>query len=167
MLRSENARLNGWVYIDIRGRDIGSFVTEAKAEVGKQLVLPAGYALTWSGQYEYMERAKARLAYVVPLTVAIIVLLLYLAFRRFQEVLLILKEALRHKQLPSVPVFIDGMVRAVCGVYARHERYVSRALERELRVAGNPFFTQGMQPVRSPEDRRAVLQAGACVIVSS
>ncbi|MBL0440805.1 efflux RND transporter permease subunit [Aeromonas veronii] len=90
MLRSENARLNGWVYIDIRGRDIGSFVDEAKAEVGKQLMLPAGYALTWSGQYEYMERAKARLAYVVPLTVAIIVLLLYLAFRRVQEVLLIL-----------------------------------------------------------------------------
>ncbi|WP_323949973.1 efflux RND transporter permease subunit [Aeromonas caviae] len=90
MLRSENARLNGWVYVDIRGRDIGSFVAEAKAEVDKHLVLPAGYALTWSGQYEYMERAKARLAYVVPLTIAIIVLLLYLAFRRFQEVLLIL-----------------------------------------------------------------------------
>ncbi|HDN9020635.1 TPA: efflux RND transporter permease subunit [Aeromonas salmonicida] len=90
MLRSENARLNGWVYVDIRDRDIGSFVAQAKAEVSKQLVLPAGYALTWSGQYEYMERAKARLAYVVPLTVAIIVLLLYLAFRRFQEVLLIL-----------------------------------------------------------------------------
>lgn len=90
MLRSENARLNGWVYVDIRGRDIGSFVDEAKAEVAKQLVRPAGYALTWSGQYEYMERAKARLTYVVPLTVAIIVLLLYLAFRRFQEVLLIL-----------------------------------------------------------------------------
>ncbi|WP_429181046.1 efflux RND transporter permease subunit [Aeromonas salmonicida] len=90
MLRSENARLNGWVYVDIRDRDIGSFVAEAKAEVAKQLVLPAGYALTWSGQYEYMERAKARLAYVVPLTVAIIVLLLYLAFRRMQEVLLIL-----------------------------------------------------------------------------
>ena len=90
MLRSENARLNGLVYVDIRDRDIGSFVEEAKAEVGKQLVLPAGYALTWSGQFEYMERAKARLAYVVPLTLAIIVLLLYLAFRRFQEVLLIL-----------------------------------------------------------------------------
>lgn len=90
MLRSENARLNGWVYVDIRGRDIGSFVDEAKAQVDKQLVLPAGYALTWSGQFEYMERAKARLAYVVPLTVAIIVLLLYLAFRRVQEVLLIL-----------------------------------------------------------------------------
>ncbi|WP_219592475.1 efflux RND transporter permease subunit [Aeromonas salmonicida] len=90
MLRSENARLNGWVYVDIRDRDIGTFVEEARAEVEQQLVLPAGYALTWSGQYEYMERAKARLAYVVPLTIAIIVLLLYLAFRRMQEVLLIL-----------------------------------------------------------------------------
>ena len=90
MLRSENSRLNGWIYVDIRGRDIGSFVADAKAQVEKQLVLPAGYALNWSGQYEYMERAKARLAYVVPLTFAIIVLLLYLAFRRFQEVLLIL-----------------------------------------------------------------------------
>ena len=90
MLRSENARLNGLVYVDIRDRDIGSFVAQAKAEVAKQLVLPPGYALSWSGQFEYMERAKARLAYVVPLTVAIIVLLLYLAFRRVQEVLLIL-----------------------------------------------------------------------------
>lgn len=90
MLRSENARLNGWVYVDISNRDIGSFVADAKQMVGEQLVLPAGYSITWSGQYEYMERAKARLAYVVPLTVAIIVLLLYLAFRRVQEVLLIL-----------------------------------------------------------------------------
>ena len=90
MLRSENARLNGWVYVDISNRDIGSFVADAKKMVGEQLVLPAGYSITLSGQYEYMERAKARLAYVVPLTVAIIVLLLYLAFRRVQEVLLIL-----------------------------------------------------------------------------
>ena len=90
MLRSENARLNGWVYVDISNRDIGSFVADAKKMVGEQLVLPAGYSITWSGQYEYMERAKARLTYVVPLTVAIIVLLLYLAFRRVQEVLLIL-----------------------------------------------------------------------------
>ena len=90
MLRSENARLNGWVYVDISNRDIGSFVADAKKMVGEQLVFPAGYSITWSGQYEYMERAKARLTYVVPLTVAIIVLLLYLAFRRVQEVLLIL-----------------------------------------------------------------------------
>lgn len=61
MLRSENARLNGWVYVDISNRDIGSFVADAKKMVGEQLVLPAGYSITWSGQYEYMERAKARL----------------------------------------------------------------------------------------------------------
>ena len=104
MLRSENARLNGWVYVDIRGRDIGSFVAEAKAEVDKQLVLPPGYALTWSGQYEYMERAMERLTYVVPLTLAIIVLLLYLAFHRFQEVLLI---------LTTLPLAVVGGIWAV------------------------------------------------------
>ncbi|MGL5949281.1 MAG: efflux RND transporter permease subunit [Aeromonas sp.] len=90
MLRSENARLGGWVFVDIRDRDIGSFVADAKTAVAKELVLPAGYALIWSGQYEYMERAKAKLTYVVPLTVAIIILLLYLAFRRMAEVLIIL-----------------------------------------------------------------------------
>ncbi|BCK64196.1 cation transporter [Aeromonas hydrophila] len=65
MLRSENARLNGWVYVDISNRDIGSFVADAKKMVGEQLVLPAGYSITWSGQYEYMERAKARLTYCI------------------------------------------------------------------------------------------------------
>jgi len=60
-LRSENARLNGWVYVDISNRDIGSFVADAKKMVGEQLVLPAGYSITWSGQYEYMERAKLAL----------------------------------------------------------------------------------------------------------
>ncbi|MGL5286110.1 MAG: efflux RND transporter permease subunit, partial [Aeromonas sp.] len=90
MLRSEDARLNGWVYVDVSGRDIGSFVGEARSRVEQSLALPAGYSLSWSGQYEYMERAKARLAYVVPLTLGIIVLLLYLAFKRISEVLIIL-----------------------------------------------------------------------------
>lgn len=90
MLRSEDARLNGWVYVDVNGRDIGSFVGEARSRVEQSLALPAGYSLSWSGQYEYMERAKARLAYVVPLTLGIIVLLLYLAFHRISEVLIIL-----------------------------------------------------------------------------
>lgn len=90
MLRSEDARLNGWVYVDVSDRDIGSFVGEARSRVEQSLALPAGYSLSWSGQYEYMERAKARLAYVVPLTLGIIVLLLYLAFKRISEVLIIL-----------------------------------------------------------------------------
>ena len=90
VIKSENARLNGWIYIDIQDRDLGSYVKEAKQVVAEQLDLPAGYSLNWSGQYEFMERAKQKLATVVPVTLGIIVLLLYLNFRRFTEVLIIL-----------------------------------------------------------------------------
>ncbi|MFZ0470672.1 MAG: efflux RND transporter permease subunit [Thiogranum sp.] len=90
MIKSENARLNGWIYIDIQGRDIGSYVREARQVVAEQVDLPAGYSLNWSGQYEYMERAKQRLSTVIPVTLAIIVLLLYLNFRRAAEVFIIL-----------------------------------------------------------------------------
>ena len=90
MIRSENARLNGWVYIDIAGRDLGSYVQEAQNAVQSQVKLPAGYSLTWSGQYEYLERAKQRLTLVAPLTLAIIAFLLYLNFGRLGEVLIIL-----------------------------------------------------------------------------
>lgn len=90
MIRSENARLNGWIYIDIANRDLGSYISEAKEKIRHQINLPAGYSLTWSGQYEYLERAKARLGIVAPFTLVIIVLLLYLNFRRFSEVLVIL-----------------------------------------------------------------------------
>jgi len=90
LIKSENARLNGWIYIDIRGRDLGSYVKDAKQVVAEQVKLPAGYSLNWSGQYEYMERAKERLSTVVPVTLAIIVLLLYLNFRRATEVFIIL-----------------------------------------------------------------------------
>ncbi|CAH0992725.1 Cation efflux system protein CusA [Sinobacterium norvegicum] len=89
-IKSENARLNGWVLIDIQGRDLGSYVHEAMQLVADAVVLPPGYSLNWSGQYEYMERAKQKLTIVVPITVLIIVLLLYLNFRRPQEVLLIM-----------------------------------------------------------------------------
>ncbi len=90
VIKSENARLNGWIYIDIQDRDLGSYVKEAKQVVAEQLDLPAGYSLNWSGQYEFMERAKQKLATVVPVTLGIIVLLLYLNFQRFTEVLIIL-----------------------------------------------------------------------------
>ena len=89
MIKSENARLNGWTYIDIQGRDLGSYVEEAKNVVAEQVRLPPGYSLSWSGQYEYMERAKRRLVTVVPVTLAIIVVLLYLTFRRLSEVAII------------------------------------------------------------------------------
>lgn len=89
MIKSENARLNGLVLVDISG-DAGSYIAKAKSVLDKQLQLPAGYTVTWSGQYEYMERAKQRLMMVLPLTIAIIMLLLYLNFRRFSEVFIIL-----------------------------------------------------------------------------
>ena len=85
-IKSENARLNGWAFIDIEGVDIGSYVVEAQKVVNEQLILPAGYSIAWSGQYEYMERAKAKLTYVVPLTLAIIIILLFMNFRNFAEV---------------------------------------------------------------------------------
>jgi Cu(I)/Ag(I) efflux system membrane protein CusA/SilA len=78
MIKSENARLNGWIFVDIEGVDLGSYVREAKQAVSDQVDLPPGYSLNWSGQYEYMERAKERLTIVVPITVVTIILLLFL-----------------------------------------------------------------------------------------
>jgi Cu(I)/Ag(I) efflux system membrane protein CusA/SilA len=90
MIKSEDARLNGWIYIDIQGRDIGSYVRQAKQVVAEQIALPSGYSVNWSGQYAYLERAVERLTTVVPVTLAIIILLLYLNFRRGIEVVIIL-----------------------------------------------------------------------------
>lgn len=89
-IKSENARLNGWTFVDIDGVDIGSYVTNAMAVVADQIELPAGYSLNWSGQYEYMLRAKEKLTFVVPLTLGIIIVLLYLNFRSVAEVAIIM-----------------------------------------------------------------------------
>lgn len=90
MIKSENARPNVWVYVDVHDRDLGSFVQEARAAVSQQLQLPAGYAIAWSGQFEYFERAAQRLSWVVPMTLGIIFLLLFLSFQRIGPALLIL-----------------------------------------------------------------------------
>ena len=90
MVRSENARLNGWVYVDIRNRDLGSFVAESQQKVAEQVKLPPGYSIGWSGQYEYLLRAKERLFYVVPLTLVIILLLLFINFNNFTESLMVM-----------------------------------------------------------------------------
>ncbi|WP_454905141.1 efflux RND transporter permease subunit [Variovorax gossypii] len=90
MLRSENARLSGWVYVDIRGRDLRSAVQDMQRVVAKEVKLPPGYAVSWSGQFEFLERATAKLKVVVPFTLLIIFVLLYLTFRRFDEALLIM-----------------------------------------------------------------------------
>jgi Cu(I)/Ag(I) efflux system membrane protein CusA/SilA len=90
MLKSENARLSGWVYVDVRGRDLKSAVTDMQQAVARQVRLPAGYSVSWSGQFEYLERAAAKLRVVVPATLAIIFVLLYLTFGRFDEAALIM-----------------------------------------------------------------------------
>jgi Cu(I)/Ag(I) efflux system membrane protein CusA/SilA len=90
MLRSENARLSGWVYVDVRGRDLRSVVTDMQAAVSSEVKLPAGYALSWSGQFEYLERATQRLKTVIPATLAVIFVLLYLLFRSFKDATLVM-----------------------------------------------------------------------------
>jgi len=90
MLKSENARLSSWVYIDLHGRALSSAVHDMQQAVARQVRLPAGYSLSWSGQFEFLERATARLKIVVPATLVIIFVLLYLTFRRFSEAALIM-----------------------------------------------------------------------------
>lgn len=85
MLRSENARLSGWVYVDVRGRDLRSVVTDMQVAVSKEVKLPAAYSVSWSGQFEYLERATERLKVVVPATLAVIFVLLYVLFRSFKD----------------------------------------------------------------------------------
>jgi copper/silver efflux system protein len=89
-IRSENARLNGWVYVDISGRDLGRYVRQAQQLVAQRVALPPGYSITWSGQFEYLERATKKLRLVVPVTLAVIFILLYLTFRSVGEATLIM-----------------------------------------------------------------------------
>jgi Cu(I)/Ag(I) efflux system membrane protein CusA/SilA len=89
-IKTENALLAAYVYVDIRDRDIGSYVRDAQKAVAEQVKFPPGYYATWSGQFEYMERAKAKLAIVVPVTLAIIFVLLYINFRRLTETLIVM-----------------------------------------------------------------------------
>jgi len=90
MIKSENARLNGWIYVDIKDVDLGTYVAHAREVVADSIDLPAGYSITWSGQYEYMQRAKEHLTFVIPVTIVTIMLLLFLNFRSLGEVLIIL-----------------------------------------------------------------------------
>ena len=89
-IRSENARLNGWVYVDIDGRDLGRYVAQARQLVSQRVALPPGYSLTWSGQFEYLQHAIQKLQLVVPFTLVIIFVLLYLTFKSFWEAVLIM-----------------------------------------------------------------------------
>ena len=89
-IRTENSQLAAYIYVDLRDRDLGSYVADAQKAVASQVKFPSGYYVTWSGQFEYMERAKARLKIVVPVTILVIFLLLYLNFRRVTETLIVM-----------------------------------------------------------------------------
>lgn len=150
MLRSENARLSGWVYVDVRGRDLRSVVRDMQAVVAAQVALPAGYAISWSGQFEYLERATERLKLVVPATLAVIFVLLYLLFRSFTDAALVMAAvpfsliggfwlvwALGHAISVATAV---GFI-ALAGVAAEFgvvmQVYLNNALQRRL-AAGEP-----------------------------
>jgi Cu(I)/Ag(I) efflux system membrane protein CusA/SilA len=90
MVRTEDAQLAVYIYVDIEGRDIGGYVAEAQRRIAADVKIPAGYRAVWSGQFEYLERAEARLAIVVPVTLALVFLLLYLNFRRLTETLMVM-----------------------------------------------------------------------------
>lgn len=90
MLKSENARLSNWIYVDLRGRDLKSAVEEMQQRVAQQVKLPQGITLSWSGQFEYLERATAKLKIVLPVTLMIIFVLLFITFKRVSDVLLIM-----------------------------------------------------------------------------
>ncbi|MCK6369958.1 MAG: CusA/CzcA family heavy metal efflux RND transporter [Gammaproteobacteria bacterium] len=167
-IRSENARLNGWVYVDIHGRDLGSFVAEARQVVADRVALPAGYTLTWSGQFEYLQRAAQRLQVVVPLTLAVIVVLLYLSFRSMTEAVLIvltLPLALiggfwlaylldHHLSVASAVGFI-----ALAGVAAEFGVVTLVYLEQAVRER------QERGALRTPADLRAAIMEGAVMRV--
>ena len=90
VIKTENARYSSWIYVDLTTSDLGTYVALAKQTVEEQLKLPQGYSLTWSGQYEYMERAKKRLQIVIPITLLVIFLLLYFNFKNLQESLIVI-----------------------------------------------------------------------------
>jgi Cu(I)/Ag(I) efflux system membrane protein CusA/SilA len=89
-IRTENALLSAYIFVDIRGRDIGSYVADARKAVVERVEFPAGYYITWSGQFEYMERAIERMKVVIPLTLLTIFLLLYLNFKRLTETMIVM-----------------------------------------------------------------------------
>lgn len=89
-IKSENARPTAWVYVDIKGVDLGSYVKQAQAKVSSEIFLPAGYSLVWSGQYEYMQAAAKQLNIIVPLTILVIFLLLYFLFKNFTHSLIVM-----------------------------------------------------------------------------
>ena len=167
-IRTENALLSAYVFVDIRGRDIGGYVAQAQQAVRAQVKFPPGSYATWSGQFEYMERAAARLKIVVPLTLTLIFLLLYLNFRRLTETLIVML---------SVPFALSGGIRlmwalnynlsvavavgfiALAGVAAETGVVMLIYLDHALNEARSQALAEGRQ--LSDADLYAALMAGA------
>ena len=99
MIRTENAQLVNYIYVDMHDRDIGGYVADARRALAQKVRIPPGYRLEWSGQFEYLERAKAKLAIIVPITLVIIFVLLYLNFGRLTETLIV---------IPAVYALVKG-----------------------------------------------------------
>ncbi|MGH8708770.1 MAG: efflux RND transporter permease subunit, partial [Burkholderiales bacterium] len=185
MLKSENARLNGWIYVDIRGRDLGSVVADAKRAVAREVKLPPGVSVAWSGQFEFLERARARLTLVVPFVLLIILVLLYMTFQRMDEALLIMVSlpfalvggfwtlyALGHNLSVASAV---GMI-ALAGVAAEFGvvmlLYLKQAIERRKDAAANGALLEALdegavQRVRPKAMTVAVILAGLAPIMWS
>jgi Cu(I)/Ag(I) efflux system membrane protein CusA/SilA len=166
-LKSENARLASWIYVDIRGRDLVSVVADAKSAVAHSVRLPPGVSVQWSGQFEYLERAMKRLAVVIPFTLAIIFVLLYLTFRRFDEALVLMATlpfaligGFWYAYLLGHPLSVASAVGfvALAGVAAEFGVvmliYLKQALER--RLADGAALTH--EVLREAIDEGAVLR---------
>ncbi|MEW9797983.1 efflux RND transporter permease subunit [Alteromonas sp. CYL-A6] len=166
-IKSENARLNGWVLVDIDDVDIGSYVTQAQQRVAAKVTLPPGYSLTWAGQYEYMQRAAQKLTIVVPLTLVIILILLYLNFRRLPEIGMILVTLplaitggfwLLYLEGFNLSVAVGVGFIALAGVAVETAvimlEYLNQSVRHQVRRAGEPAL-----PV--DDVRQAVLDGAA------
>ncbi len=171
MIKSEDARPNGWTFVDIKGRDLGSYVAEAQQVVLDKVELPAGYSISWSGQYEYMVRAKERLQTVVPVTLAIIVLLLYFNFRKISEVLIImgtlplaliggfwLLYLLDYNMSVAVGVGFIALAGVAVEIGVVMLVYLNQALERHQREAEQQSRQMTIRDVREAVTEGALLR---------
>ncbi len=167
-IRTENALLALYIYVDIRGRDLGGYVAEAKQAVERQVNVPPGYFAQWSGQFEYLERAKARLSVVVPVTLLIIFLLLYLNFRRLTETMIVMLSLpfslvggfwLMHWMGFNMSVAVAVGFIALAGVAAETGVVMLIYLDNALKAIGERRAAEGRTTSRS--DLYAAVMEGA------
>lgn len=177
MVRTEDARPTGYIYVDIQGRDLGSYVAAAQAAVAAAVKLPAGYTLSWSGQFEYLERAKQHLKLVLPLTLVIIVLLLYLNFRRFADVAIILTTlplsltggvlllwALGYQLSVAVAVGFIALAGVATEIGVLMMAYLNHAWERRRAEAARRGVEPGLQELHDAVMEGAALRVRPIVM---